>query len=95
MLTSKGASRPMAAAKLVITGAPLPSTWATTPMTPAAPASLASAIYSGITAVKNTAWLSKLRGWIQYAAGHGWSEGGRWKVLGATRCSSGCLHVQP
>ena len=51
----------MAAAKLLITGAPLPSTWATTPMTPAAPASLASATCSGITAVSNTARLPKLQ----------------------------------
>ena len=41
--TSTGASSPMAAAKLLMMGEPLPSTLAMTPMMPAAPASLASA----------------------------------------------------
>lgn len=42
VLASSGASRPIAAAKLVMMGEPLPNTLATTPITPAAPASFAS-----------------------------------------------------
>ena len=41
-LASSGASRPIAAAKLVMMGEPFPNTLATTPITPAAPASFAS-----------------------------------------------------